>query len=327
MWQELWCRAGRDPESRTLAIELYRRPPGWIQETLEDGIASGEFTPCDTERARAADQLAVRRVRRPADVPAPALTLEAARERDLGASPYDPLGIDYRVPGERPTMTAQPLDLSRRGLLFGGAAAARCSARPGCAYIDPPSPEGGAGADGAGDRRRPRLLQLGGVRAPQGAQGLQGGVRRRDHPVELRLDGGHAGQARRREPLRHHLPVGAVGAEADGRQPAAHDRPLDAGERAGDLRPLRLLRRPLVRPGFGALDPVHDVQDRASPGARTSSATSSPAAGTDLWNEDVERHDVRPRRPRRGAGHGRAAARACRSTPPTRTTSTRSSTR
>ena len=48
MWQELWCRAGRDPESRTLAIELYRAHQGWIQETLEDGISSGEFTSCDT---------------------------------------------------------------------------------------------------------------------------------------------------------------------------------------------------------------------------------------------------------------------------------------
>ena len=48
MWQELWCRAGRDAESRTLAIELYRAHQGWIQETLEDGVASGEFTPCDT---------------------------------------------------------------------------------------------------------------------------------------------------------------------------------------------------------------------------------------------------------------------------------------
>lgn len=48
MWQELWCRAGRDAESRTLAIELYRAHQGWIQETLEDGISSGEFTACDT---------------------------------------------------------------------------------------------------------------------------------------------------------------------------------------------------------------------------------------------------------------------------------------
>ena len=48
MWQELWCRASRDPESRALAIELYRAQQGWIEETLDDGIASGEFSPCDT---------------------------------------------------------------------------------------------------------------------------------------------------------------------------------------------------------------------------------------------------------------------------------------
>ncbi len=43
MWQELWCRAARDPESRTLAVDLYRAHTGWIEETLADGIASGEF--------------------------------------------------------------------------------------------------------------------------------------------------------------------------------------------------------------------------------------------------------------------------------------------
>jgi len=48
MWQELWCRAGREPESRALAIELYRAQQDWIRETLDDGISSGEFTPCDT---------------------------------------------------------------------------------------------------------------------------------------------------------------------------------------------------------------------------------------------------------------------------------------
>jgi AcrR family transcriptional regulator len=49
MYQELWCRANREPESRALAIELDRAQQGWIQETLEDGIASGEFSPCDTK--------------------------------------------------------------------------------------------------------------------------------------------------------------------------------------------------------------------------------------------------------------------------------------
>ena len=41
MWQELWCRAARDPESRTLAIDLYRAHTSWIEETLAAGIAVG----------------------------------------------------------------------------------------------------------------------------------------------------------------------------------------------------------------------------------------------------------------------------------------------
>ena len=45
MWQELWCRAGRDPESRTLAIELYRAHHSWIEETLTDGHRLGRVRP------------------------------------------------------------------------------------------------------------------------------------------------------------------------------------------------------------------------------------------------------------------------------------------
>ena len=48
MYQELWCRANREPEARAVAIELNRAQQGWIEETLADGIASGEFTKCDT---------------------------------------------------------------------------------------------------------------------------------------------------------------------------------------------------------------------------------------------------------------------------------------
>ena len=85
MWQELWCRAGRDPESRTLAIELYRAHQAWIQETLEDGIASGEFTPCDTAAhaqlvSSLCDGYGVQLMFRHPD-----LTIEAARDGDLGA--------------------------------------------------------------------------------------------------------------------------------------------------------------------------------------------------------------------------------------------------
>ena len=48
MYQELWCRANREPEARAVAIELNRAQQGWIEETLADGIASGEFNKCDT---------------------------------------------------------------------------------------------------------------------------------------------------------------------------------------------------------------------------------------------------------------------------------------
>ena len=47
MYQELWCRANREPESRAVAVELNRAQQGWIEETLADGIASGEFKPID----------------------------------------------------------------------------------------------------------------------------------------------------------------------------------------------------------------------------------------------------------------------------------------
>jgi AcrR family transcriptional regulator len=47
MYQELWCRALRNPESRALAIELDRAQQDWIAETIADGVASGDFNPCD----------------------------------------------------------------------------------------------------------------------------------------------------------------------------------------------------------------------------------------------------------------------------------------
>jgi AcrR family transcriptional regulator len=48
MYQELWCRANRRPDSRALAIELNRAQQDWIEETLADGVATGEFKACDT---------------------------------------------------------------------------------------------------------------------------------------------------------------------------------------------------------------------------------------------------------------------------------------
>jgi len=99
MWQELWCRAGRDPESRTLAIELYRAHQGWIQETLEDGISSGEFTPCDTEAhaqlvSSLCDGYGVQLM-----FQHPNLTVEDARAA-IWAHAVRPLSVTTEFPGE-----------------------------------------------------------------------------------------------------------------------------------------------------------------------------------------------------------------------------------
>lgn len=100
MWQELWCRAGRDAEARTLAIELYRAHQSWIRETLEDGIASGEFTGCDTEAhallvSALCDGYGVQLMFR-----SPSLSVETAREA-IWARAAAPLGISTTFPEEK----------------------------------------------------------------------------------------------------------------------------------------------------------------------------------------------------------------------------------
>ena len=167
MWQELWCRAGRDPESRTLAIELYRAHQGWIQETLEDGIASGEFTALRHRGARAAGQLAVRRLRRTADVPAPDPDPRGRPRRRSGRTPTGPLGDRRPISRERAPMTTRASLQSPAAASCSPAppAAALVASAPGCAYISPPAAQGASTKPVVPeDRRRPRLLQLGRVR-------------------------------------------------------------------------------------------------------------------------------------------------------------------
>jgi AcrR family transcriptional regulator len=97
MWQELWCRAGRDAESRTLAVDLYRAHTSWIEETLDDGVASGEFKPCDTAAHAQlinslCDGFGVQLM-----IGSPAVTLESAR-RTIWSLAGEPLGIDSPFP-------------------------------------------------------------------------------------------------------------------------------------------------------------------------------------------------------------------------------------
>jgi AcrR family transcriptional regulator len=98
LWQELWCRAGRDRESRMLAVDLYKAHTSWIEETLEAGIASGEFQPCDAAAHAqlinsVCDGFGVQLM-----IGSPAVTLDSARAA-IWAIATEPLGLDAPFPG------------------------------------------------------------------------------------------------------------------------------------------------------------------------------------------------------------------------------------
>src|SRR5262249_30848225 len=97
MYQELWCRANREPESRAVAVELNRAQQGWIEETLADGVATGEFTQIDTtEHARLisslCDGFGLQLM-----FGNPSLTIESARAT-IWAQAAGPLGIGGQFP-------------------------------------------------------------------------------------------------------------------------------------------------------------------------------------------------------------------------------------
>jgi AcrR family transcriptional regulator len=43
LWLELWGRAARQPELRSIAARLYARYDDWITEVVAEGVATGEF--------------------------------------------------------------------------------------------------------------------------------------------------------------------------------------------------------------------------------------------------------------------------------------------
>lgn len=57
LWEELWLRAARDPESRELAIRLYADTRAWLEAAIRQGTAAGEFADCDA--AAVADLIVV----------------------------------------------------------------------------------------------------------------------------------------------------------------------------------------------------------------------------------------------------------------------------
>src|SRR4051812_40364598 len=56
LWVELWLRAARRPELHDVAGRLYARMQAWVRETLDAGVASGEFAPVEGV-ARITDRL------------------------------------------------------------------------------------------------------------------------------------------------------------------------------------------------------------------------------------------------------------------------------
>ncbi len=49
LWVELWLRAVRHPELRSVAEELYGRMHAWFAGEIAAGIETGEFAPCDPD--------------------------------------------------------------------------------------------------------------------------------------------------------------------------------------------------------------------------------------------------------------------------------------
>ena len=101
LWQELWLRGSRDNESRVLAQDLYLELREWAAAAIRDGIANGEFTPCDVTAVTdlllaLADGYGIRLV-----LDDPVLTLDRTRSQIWAAVARD-LGITRPFPLPNP---------------------------------------------------------------------------------------------------------------------------------------------------------------------------------------------------------------------------------
>ena len=99
LWVELWLRAVRNPDLQPVAARLYARYRAWLEKPIADGVASGEFSGCDTgemaDRAMAlVDGYSVRAL-----LGDPTMDLRAAR-REIGTALAPALGLE-RLPFAR----------------------------------------------------------------------------------------------------------------------------------------------------------------------------------------------------------------------------------
>ena len=239
LWQELALLCIRDPHLAKVGAELYEDLYATVADIVSEGVDAGVFDTALDPRMVAetavalTDGLGARVL-----ASDPNLGLDEARAT-IAATVGILVGHDGPLPPPAPLrrrgrgVTPRPVSarsapergfLARRPGPRRVAGAARLRLHPRRRPDRRPLPQVREGRD----RRRPRLLQLGRLPRPRGAQGLPGGVRRQGDRVQLRLDGGHVRQARRRQPVRHRLPDRQVGREAAARGQAPRHRPRPA---------------------------------------------------------------------------------------------------
>jgi AcrR family transcriptional regulator len=113
LWVELWLRAVRHPELRTVAEELYARLRSWFASEIAAGVSDREFARCDPEdvadRTLALiDGFGVRALIGDSQVP-----LQRARSAVAAQLARD-LGLGERLVGRGPGR-GQPGETPRRG--------------------------------------------------------------------------------------------------------------------------------------------------------------------------------------------------------------------
>ena len=265
MWQELWCRAGRDPESRTLAIELYRAPPGLDRGDPRRRDRVGRVQPCDTTThaqliSSLCDGFGVQLM-----IPEPHPDPRRRPRGDLVASRRARSAIDVPFPEDAALMTTRaPQPLPAR-LPVGGATARPARDDAGLRlHRAPPGPKALP--------TKPIVPKIDGDLVyfnwaeyvdPKVFKGFEKeyGVK----VIESNFDSMESMQAKLAAGNRYDIifPSAQWVQKLTAANQLRRDRPRRRWTNAArDLRPLRLLRRPLVRPELGALGPVHDVQDR-----------------------------------------------------------------
>ena len=130
LWQELHLRAVRDPDSLRVAQDLYADLKDWVAGVVRDGVAAGEFAPCDA--GRVADLVisltngyGIRVL-----IGGPAMSLGEARDQ-VWTVLATQLGLPAPFPLARPDSRSEPRPDSRPASRPDSRPASRPEPRPG----------------------------------------------------------------------------------------------------------------------------------------------------------------------------------------------------